>query len=118
MSVNGQAPEVITASSVNERLDQLRQNFWMSLKSGSRPTMEKWLSAAPSELQPKLFQELMSAEVEFRLSCGENPNPDEYRQRFPDFQQHIDEFFTHLPMQRPSDSNNNTYDSTISFFKR
>ncbi len=118
MSVNGQSSGVVTASFANERIDQLRQSFWMSLKSGSRPVIEKWLSDAPSELQSKLFQELMSAEVEFRLSCGENPNPDEYRHRLPDFQPHIEEFFTHLPMQRPSDSNNNTYDSTISFFKR
>lgn len=117
MSVGGPSREFGTASVSDERIEQLRQSFWMSLKSGSRPAIEKWMSAAPSELQSLLFQELMAAEVEFRLSCGETPNPDEYRQRFPEFRQHIEKFFAHLPLQRPSDSNDNTYDSTISFSK-
>lgn len=118
MSDGGPSREFGTASFADERIEQLRQSFWMSLKSGSRPAIEKWMSAAPSELQSLLFQELMAAEVEFRVSCGETPNPDEYRQRFPEFQQHIEQFFSHLPLQRPSDSNDNTYDSTISYSKR
>ncbi len=118
MPVGGPIRESETGSLTNGRIEQLRQSFWMSLKSGSRPAIEKWMSAAPSELQPVLFQELMAAEVEFRQSCGETPNPDEYRQRFPEFQQHIEQYFSHLLLQRPSDSNENTFDSTVSFSER
>lgn len=118
MSVNGPSREFGTVSYADERIEQLRQSFWMSLKSGSRPAIEKWMAAAPDELRSSLFQELMATEVEFRQSCGETPNPGEYRQRFPEYQQHVEQFFAHLPLQGPSDSNINTYDSTVSFSKR
>lgn len=117
MSVNEPSRQIGTASIADERIEQLRQSFWTSLKSGSRPAIEKWIAAAPNELRSLLFHELMAAEVEFRLSCGETPNPDEYRQRFPDFQQHVEQIFVGLPQLGPNDSNNNTYDSTVSFSK-
>ena len=115
MSLGEPNQEFGTVTFIDERLEQLRLSFWMSLKSGSRPAIEKWVSDAPSELRSKLFQELMAAEVEFRMSCGETPIFDEYGRRFPDFQQYIEQFFSQLSLLRPSDSNNKTYDSTVSF---
>lgn len=115
MSLGEPNQEFGTVTFIDERLEQLRLSFWMSLKSGSRPAIEKWVSAAPSELRSKLFQELMAAEVEFRMSCGETPNFDEYGRRFPDFQQYIEQFFSQLSLLRPSDSNSKAYDSTVSF---
>ena len=118
MSIGEPTRDFGTVSFEDERLAQLRHDFWASLRSGSRPTIEDWISAAPSELRTKLFQELMAAEVEFRLSCGETPSSDEYKRRFPNFLAQLDQFFDQLPMQRPSDSNDKTYDSTVSFSKK
>lgn len=67
-------------------LDRLAMRFENALKQGENPRIEESLIAEPydSAMRRVVLHELLALEVEYRMRCGESPQADEYKQRFPD----------------------------------
>jgi serine/threonine-protein kinase len=64
--------------------EQVCRRFEAAWKAGQRPRIETCLDGEPEALGPFLLQELVLVEVEYRRRAGEEPQAEEYRQRFPD----------------------------------
>jgi WD40 repeat protein/serine/threonine protein kinase len=74
------APTVPAA--VTRHVDQVCDRFEAACKAGQRPRIEDYLGATPELERPVLLRELLKVEVAYRQRAGENPRPDDYRQRF------------------------------------
>ena len=70
------------------RLDSLCDRFeasWQQVGPGlAPPRIEDVLHEAADEDRPALLRELIGLEVYYRRQRGEDPGPEEYRQRFPE----------------------------------
>jgi hypothetical protein len=66
---------------IDEAADRF-ESHWKH--SGQRLRIEDHLADAPAPHRARLLKELIRVERELRLSAGETPTPEEYRQRFPD----------------------------------
>ena len=78
--------------SQRELIDRLADQFEREFKAGEQPRIEAYLEQAP-ELRMPLLKQLMGLEVEFRQAGGQEPTPEEYRQRFPDAGKIVDALF-------------------------
>src|SRR5262245_58367474 len=88
MSADGQAasrsPGSSLASDERGQIIDLLVRFEAAWKEGPQPRIEDYLAAAPDSLRSSLLRDLVHVEVELRYRNGENPDPDAYRQRFPE----------------------------------
>jgi tRNA A-37 threonylcarbamoyl transferase component Bud32 len=73
----------------NEKLAQARQvdevcrRFEAAWKAGRRPRIEEFLEEVPAPRRPALVRELVGLEIDYRRLAGEEPRPEDYRERFP-----------------------------------
>jgi WD40 repeat protein len=65
-------------------IDRACDRYEVEWKAGTRPRIEEYLAEASEDDSPALLRELILLEIEFRVSCGELPTPEEYRSRFPE----------------------------------
>ncbi|MDP1563329.1 MAG: protein kinase [Pirellulaceae bacterium] len=84
-SFKNPAYEALTNQQLIE-IDALGDRFDQELLKGDAPRMEDFLTDAPEAVRDELLAELLAMELEYRSQQSENPQPDDYLQRFP--QQH------------------------------
>ncbi len=65
------------------RIDEAAMRFERAWKDGSRPRIEDYLIEVDEPQRPRLLDELLKVEIELRRGAGEQPDPDEYVERFP-----------------------------------
>jgi serine/threonine protein kinase len=65
------------------RIDAACDHFEAAWRGGREPRIEDLLAVATEAERPALLRELIRLEAELRKSLGEDPNPGEYRDRFP-----------------------------------
>jgi WD40 repeat protein/predicted Ser/Thr protein kinase len=65
-----------------DRVDQVFDPFEAAWRAGGRPRIEDYLDEGPPAIRSALLQELLAAELEWRLRRGEQPVPGEYLERF------------------------------------
>jgi serine/threonine-protein kinase len=65
------------------QVDQVCDRFEAACQAGQRPRIEDYLGEAVEPERSVLLAELFKVEVAYRQRAGENPRPDDYRQRFP-----------------------------------
>ena len=75
------------------QFDRIRGRFEAARKSGSRPQLEMYLVGVPQQQRVTLLGRLLAAELACRRRQQEEPAPDEYRRRFPGYDQEIDAAF-------------------------
>jgi serine/threonine protein kinase/formylglycine-generating enzyme required for sulfatase activity len=76
-----------------ELLEAVCDNFELAWMAGGRPSLEDHLAAMPEEGRLVLFRELMTVELDYRRRRGEQPAPEEYRARFPEWGAAVDDSF-------------------------
>ena len=69
--------------------DEFRREW----KSGRRPLIEDYLAKIPENARETLFRNLLPADVRYRERNGEKPQPDDYLERFAQFQRVIGDTF-------------------------
>src|SRR4051812_3214351 len=67
--------------------------FERSWRQGNPLRIESLLSEVPSELHPRLLEDLIGLEIRLRSASVEQPGPEEYRGRFPEYQIEVDAAF-------------------------
>src|SRR5262249_16748472 len=65
------------------RADEVCLRFEAAWREGGQPRIEDFLAAAPEPERPGLLRELVGLEIDYRRLRGENPRPEDYRDRFP-----------------------------------
>jgi serine/threonine protein kinase/formylglycine-generating enzyme required for sulfatase activity/tetratricopeptide (TPR) repeat protein len=77
----------VMSVSVAERLDAVCDQFeaaWKVAESnGKRPRIEDYLTKLPESERVALLRELIALDIAYRKNAGENPRPEDYRERFP-----------------------------------
>ncbi len=66
-----------------QRVDAACDRFEAAWRAGQRPRIEDYLGEAEQDIRPVLAGELILLEMAYRRQLGENPQPEEYRARFP-----------------------------------
>jgi serine/threonine protein kinase/WD40 repeat protein len=59
-------------------------HFETEWRAGRSPRVEVYLAGAEPAIRSALLLRLLAVELELRGQCGEHPDPDEYRDRFPE----------------------------------
>jgi serine/threonine-protein kinase len=81
---------VLTLSDA-ERVDQVCDRFEAAWRAGDWPCIEGYLEAVTDSARIVLLRELLELEVELRLQAGERPTASEYRLRFAEHGELVDE---------------------------
>src|SRR5438105_3820337 len=68
------------------RLDAACDRFESELLAGGRPLIEDFLPQVQEADRPALVRELVGLELEYRRCGGERPTAEEYRARFPQYE--------------------------------
>jgi WD40 repeat protein/serine/threonine protein kinase len=82
-SISNPAYQSLTDQQLSE-IDALCDRFDQELVSGLAPRIEIFLAEAPEAAQDGLLAELLAMEFEYRTQRGDEPQQDEYVQRFPE----------------------------------
>jgi non-specific serine/threonine protein kinase len=93
-----------TSAAVALWIDRAVDRFeadWQSSQGDARPQIEDYLAGCSGSQQRCLFRELLYVELEIRASRGEQPNPDEYFNRFPHERTVISQVFGASTPPRP-----------------
>lgn len=64
-------------------VDKICDQFETSWKTGTRPSIESFLSEVDVSTRPKLLTELIQVDICYRRHLGESPHLEEYLTRFP-----------------------------------
>ena len=67
------------------RINDAANRFERAWNTSPRPKIEDYLAEAELNSQPTLLEELLRVELELRRRDGEDPAPDEYAARFPQY---------------------------------
>jgi WD40 repeat protein len=67
-----------------QRVDAACNRFERAWKAGHRPVIEDCLTEMPEPERSALLRELIPLDIEYRRLAGEDPQPEEYRARFPE----------------------------------
>lgn len=78
---------------IDRDIDEICDRFESSWKEGGQPRIEDFLDKIDPIHQNRLFEELLSLEMEFERTRGEAPSWEEYKNRFPDRQDVLNRFF-------------------------
>jgi eukaryotic-like serine/threonine-protein kinase len=81
-----------------KRIDDICSAFEAAWAKGERPDPAAFLGDAVGATRDRLFRELLAIEVDSRRSRGEQPLAPEYRERFPDHEEAIDETFASIAL--------------------
>ena len=79
------SPSMIT------RMDEACDRFEEDWKAGLRPRIEEYLEVTPEPERSLLLRELLVLKIAYRRRQGERPTPEEYRARFPEHVNQIDQ---------------------------
>ncbi|MCA9168828.1 MAG: serine/threonine-protein kinase, partial [Planctomycetales bacterium] len=82
-----------------EAFHQACERFEQAIHDGEPIRIETALAEIPSELQSRLFAELLEIELEWRFARGDNPLLDEYLARFPREQVITERLFRNVSQQ-------------------
>jgi serine/threonine protein kinase len=97
-------PTISLAGAVDHWCDQFEQQW----QAGQSPKIEDFLSRVEESARLRLFHELLALELELRRRKGETPQLDEYRQRFADYvetvEQVLDETISRSAADQPSET--------------
>jgi Tol biopolymer transport system component/predicted Ser/Thr protein kinase len=77
-----------------ESVSAARSEFLEKLRLNEKTSIEQQLALVDSAMRPHLMRVLLTAEVEYRQSAGQSLGTSEYKARFPDDAQLIDDVFT------------------------
>ena len=83
--------------SIGAVVDRLCDDFENAWRQGKRPRIEEFLADAPAEERTRVLRELLALELEYRRKRGESRDEDEYRRRFPDHRELVDELLDAQP---------------------
>src|SRR5579871_5526485 len=73
-----------TSDAVDAACDRFEAAWLAALDGGTRPLIEDHLSPVPQSHHAALLRELVLLELFYRVRAGEQPRPEDYRERFPD----------------------------------
>jgi serine/threonine-protein kinase len=93
MSGDPTAKRDALALSEAEHVDRACDRFESAWRAGHWPCIEAYLDALPEPGRTVLLLELLELEIELRMEMGESPTAEEYRLRFPDQAETLDEIF-------------------------
>jgi WD40 repeat protein/serine/threonine protein kinase len=82
-SIRNPAYFALTDQQLSE-IDALCDRFDQELVNGDAPRIETFLAETPETAREGLLAELLAMEVEYRTKKGDEPQRDEYLQRFPE----------------------------------
>src|SRR5271157_4020789 len=74
-------------------IDDACDRFEAAWREGSEPQLAPFLAGASALARPRLFRELLTIDLEFRLGRGERLQPEAYRVGLPEDLEVIDEVF-------------------------
>ena len=83
-------------------INAVADGFERAWTLGRRPRIEAYISDLDRDRVPAILDELVRVECELRRRAGEEPAPEDYRRRFPDYLEVIDHVFR--PNGRDADS--------------
>ena len=83
-------PQGSEESSIQRRIDAVCDRFEVAWRADASPRIEDFLAGWSRHDRTDLFFELLVVELELRLEAGEDPTPEDYRVRFPEFSSVID----------------------------
>ncbi len=87
--------QVNAMTNVNTRLDRLADRFETELRAGRSPSLEAALEGVAESAKPQVFRELLIVELQVKRLQGQQAVIAEYRKRFPNWSQEIEEAFSH-----------------------
>ena len=82
-------------------LDEVADRFERAWAAGERPRIEAYLGDAAGLRRSRLLEELVRVERQLRITGGETPRAEEFRQRFPGHQAVTDVAFMEPAASRP-----------------
>ncbi len=80
-----------------EKLAEIRKRHEAGWQAGREPRLEETLGDGSNEEQLALLPELLALEVSYRRRRGQQPQPEDYYDRFPDHKSLIDTVFGQSP---------------------
>jgi hypothetical protein len=83
MANESQLTTVSLPSQPGQVCDHFECAWLMASSPDHRPRIEHYLAAIPDPDCPAVLRELIALDVAYRRRAGEDPRPEEYRQRFP-----------------------------------
>jgi hypothetical protein len=78
------------------RLDEVCDRFEACWKAGEPPQIEDYLDADRQPYHPELLRELLLLDVEYRTRAGEDPSAAQYKARFPQYAELVEEAFRRI----------------------
>lgn len=78
---------------VERHMAEILESFEAAWRRGDRPVIDDWLGDTDNVQQRSDLKELLSIELSWRRKSGEDPQPDEYHRRFPEYSSEIDIVF-------------------------
>jgi RNA polymerase sigma-70 factor (ECF subfamily) len=81
------------APSLSLKIDEICDRFESQWLAGQRPRLEDYLHEVPEPVRGDLLRELLLGELECRRRAGEVPAVEEYGQRFPGCEAHVEAAF-------------------------
>jgi serine/threonine-protein kinase len=94
-----------------ELVDQACERFETAWRAGDWPCIEAYLDAVAEPCRDVLLHELLKLELELRMKVGELPTAQEYRVRFPDAADAVDEICRRA--QEPENGQSTAIDQTL-----
>jgi len=79
-----------SGESISGSIDQACDRFEAAWREGQRPRIEQYWGGFSGAARTELFVELLLMELELRRRAGEQPQLEEYRGRFPEYDQQIE----------------------------
>ena len=98
--MNAGAPDDSLSPSQFLRLDEVCNRFEARWKAGQQPQIEDYLDAGRQSQRSELLRELLLLDIEYRTEDGRHPSAAEYKSRFPQHAELIDDAFRKFPVGR------------------
>src|SRR3954453_4841896 len=95
--------------SLDRVVDQVCDRFEDDWKAGRQPRIEQYLGEVPPPARPALLCELLRVELAYRRGRGEQPALEEYRPRFPEHPDLINQLFERAPLTGAAPSQTQDY---------
>lgn len=84
-------------------MNQLRTKFDEAWRAGQQPEIETYVAAVSESNRPALLRELLAAELEHRIDNGQRPSTKDYRIRFAEHWDIVEEVFAAVATHKESE---------------
>ena len=84
---------MVQFGSDDRNVDELADRFELDWQNETQPRIEEYLQQLPANSQEQALTELLKVEIEFRTKQGEAPTAEEYRARFPQWGELVEQVF-------------------------